>query len=735
MANNKKQKKKTTPKLPPFKYGDGGGLGSDLFSAGATLASSAIDTFGDQGMSDRTTDRDIAKNTLSGGISAAGQGAKLGSAFGPLGTGVGAAAGFIGGSILSNIKGNQLQDDQFNALKSKFYGANGGSLDPFMLAMGGDIEEINGPRHEQGGVQMGANAEVEGGEVKVDDYIFSDRLGLPDSKTTFADEAKKIKKKYELRDDAITLRSQKAELTKLMEANEQIRIAKEAEDKEKQAAIAEKEAVANLGQEEMPQGQGQVPVEQPPMDPMSQEGATAQEFANGGPITDSTQVEVPDLDFSKDKLDIPVNLEGFNRDITKLPIPRLQTERGELNLPSQFANGGPLDEQFLSDFSKNTDYRNDPNLSDKVKRKLDEIHRDTLYTLAETERAIPRSNQQYTPSELIKARATAQGRPKQFWPGGPLDELNNGLKPFLELPQAGLSQGSDIPVGVIPDFGQQFGVTPLPSSIDPFDAPSRAGSALNSPAGLDRNTGLPVEFQDNPLKMNGTTKDKIKEGLNKLTNKGEETTSGNNEEKAFIASSLPALDNMIRGMKPEVTKFDRVKAANIDLDPQRQAMARQASLARNIQRENVRGSAKSSGEALTAMSTGNAAITGNLNEQLGQSYMAQENANAQIRNAANAQNTQISNQEIIANEQNRAMAATLKNMGLSDISTNYQGYIKDKKMGSENARQNDRLMSVINATFPNYRWEDDNGEFALQFEQQYKTTQNNAYGGYILPKM
>ena len=81
------------------------------------------------------------------------------------------------------------------------------------------------------------------------------------------------------------------------------------------------------------------------------------------------------------------------------------------------------------------------------------------------------------------------------------------------------------------------------------------------------------------------------------------------------------------------------------------------------------------------------------------------------------------------------MASTLKNMGLSDMSNNYQGYIKDKKMGSENARQNERLMSVINATFPNYKWEDDNGEFAMQFNNQYKTTQNNAYGGFILPKM
>ena len=81
------------------------------------------------------------------------------------------------------------------------------------------------------------------------------------------------------------------------------------------------------------------------------------------------------------------------------------------------------------------------------------------------------------------------------------------------------------------------------------------------------------------------------------------------------------------------------------------------------------------------------------------------------------------------------MASTLKNMGLSNISTNYQGYLKDKKMGSENVRQNERLMSMINATFPNYNWEDDNGDFAIQFASQLGSKTTNAYGGFILPKM
>ena len=617
MANNKKQKKKSTNKLPPFNYANGGGLNADLFSAGATLAASAADTFIPE-EEDRLSNP--GKRAITGGLEMAGQGAKIGSMFGPVGTGIGAGVGLVGGAILGGIKGEQEQQEKFDILKDQNY-ANGGPLDPFSFAMGGDIDEINGPSHENGGVEMGPNAEVEGGEVKVDDYIFSDRLGKPDSKSTFADEAKKIKKKYELRDDDITKESQAAELTELMQANESARMEEEA-----------KEQAANPVQQEQPQApmqeQGGAPM--PPM---------PEEFALGGPLKDFD----PDPTGSMNKVtEFLAANPDFISQMSGMPGNKSNSPQG----PIDFSNMNPDVESGaynagVRDLSTNEEGNG-------------------------ISKASPRSGN--IPSTV---------------PNNQLD--TRGLTPpASNTPQGGIQRVQPKSGAITPQQGKQT---------------------------LDKN-GLPAM-------PNTTDPTKFQFG---------------NEEKAMLASSLPALDNMIKGMKPETTKFDRVTAENISLQPQRDSAERQTAIARSIQRENARGS-RSSGEALAAASSGNAALTENLTGNLMQSYMSEANANAQINNQVNQANTQISNQEIIANEQNRAMASTLKNMGLSDMSNNYQGYIKDKKMGSENARQNERLMSVINATFPNYKWEDDNGEFAMQFNNQYKTTQNNAYGGFILPKM
>src|SRR5690606_35925222 len=100
-------------------------------------------------------------------------------------------------------------------------------------ALGGDIDEISGPKHSEGGVQITDSAEVEGGEVKAGDYVFSDQLTLPGTNKTFAEEAKKIKKRYEERPgDGPSERSKASELQKLMEINEVIKAEQEKKDAE-----------------------------------------------------------------------------------------------------------------------------------------------------------------------------------------------------------------------------------------------------------------------------------------------------------------------------------------------------------------------------------------------------------------------------------------------------------------------------------------------------------------------
>jgi hypothetical protein len=68
--------------------------------------------------------------------------------------------------------------------------------------MGGDmgLTEYEGLSHDEGGLPIpGRNAEVEGGETMIDDYVFSDSLQVPGKKKTFAQESKAIKNKYNLR--------------------------------------------------------------------------------------------------------------------------------------------------------------------------------------------------------------------------------------------------------------------------------------------------------------------------------------------------------------------------------------------------------------------------------------------------------------------------------------------------------------------------------------------------------
>lgn len=99
------------------------------------------------------------------------------------------------------------------------------------FAMGGNtqLSEINnGGTHEQnpnGGVPMGQTASVEQGETKWEDYIFSDRIKVPGAKHTFADESKKIQKKYpkERENDVPTQSAKRREMERLMKAQEALR--------------------------------------------------------------------------------------------------------------------------------------------------------------------------------------------------------------------------------------------------------------------------------------------------------------------------------------------------------------------------------------------------------------------------------------------------------------------------------------------------------------------------------
>ncbi len=102
-----------------------------------------------------------------------------------------------------------------------------------VYANGGMLNEYNGEKHENGGIPMGPNAEVEGGETSMkmgmggeqdSTYIYSDRLKVPGKNHTFAEASKRIDNKYNRRtNDKLSNESKRRELNKLMESQEQER--------------------------------------------------------------------------------------------------------------------------------------------------------------------------------------------------------------------------------------------------------------------------------------------------------------------------------------------------------------------------------------------------------------------------------------------------------------------------------------------------------------------------------
>lgn len=744
------------------------------------------------------------------------------------------------------------------------------TLDPIpAFAMGGDITEINGPRHDQGGVQLTPNAEVEGGEVKVDNYIFSDRLTPNGSNQTFADLAKKIKKKYEERpDDGPSLRAQESQLKELMMANEDARIKQEAKDKQIEEAL-QSDVMAYGGCIRKSNG-GNIEIDPSRRGTFTKaakaRGMGVQEFAqkilshkenysssmikkanfahnaaqwraNGGPLNDGVDpttdpnapIEVyPGHPQYGDYTAWKTQNEKYNTFNTEQE--RLKTTYGEgTSYKANQFNSIPGMEEFSlpqgatgvtryktnelykpgqgigSDYYTSTDGSyvyvptyakpegnyvevKDPKVveQERINAEYAEKNKDiqgwkrNVYSeqqedgtwINKTE-LIPIPNGQDVPTDgsfVPKGNVPpAEYTPKLKY-GGNIKYPNGG--PLQLIPEAnyddfqldyndpffnpyGATTGKDGITRTYPSKeayreaylkNQPYGLLKMPTisrinnvpnietNFNDFANKNLSSITSNSDDEQTRNVITPYspEYLDDPntvlplrkipeANFDDFTLDYPNPGSGQTGSakaaspKNKQPLKIGNEEMSLLLSNLPALDNIMSSFNVEKSKLERVKPEELSLEKQRQLTERQATIGRNITRENIRANAGSSGASLSTMAAANSAITESVIQSHLQSLMAEETANNQIRNQANATNTQITNQEILANEQNRAMAKSMLNLGLSDISTNTQGYLKDKKMNAENIRQNKRLMSIINSFAPNYKWEDDNGEFAIQF--------------------
>lgn len=659
------------PMLPQFNYGgtmyaNGGPvdgitpgmkLGSGI-GAAADIGSGLLDMLA----TEQHQRVNKGQMTGQGALSGAKFGAQVGGMFGPLGAGIGAGLGAIGGGIYGNIQGSKAEEENASNLRDYYYGtgqnnragwqdnaptfANGGTL-PTFSAGNMDMTMFEGNSHEQGGIQIGGS-EVEGGEVRVDDYIFSDRLKSIKGKT-FADEAKRINNKYKERtNDAPTERSKKKELTSLMQDNESARIMEE-------QIQADPNAVNNIQD--------------------VKDFGDSIEFRNGGVhIKSSKRGELTKLAKERNMgvnalaTLINSNRDMYSKDSIKLAyggrMPKMKHDGGKLPMyaggGTMYQDGGP-DDPYKIKTSPGFEVPQQ-GLSDFGFEDLDQFR--SFYN-------------QYIDEDF-------DWEDTKFWGDRHQSAYNSLADHFADNP-------SDRP-----------GASP---NIDPSQLPGLETPTFSGP---DPSNMLPgFDAAANETTLDDTDKNK-NTGKNKF----------GRPEAALLTTSGANIGKALRALKPETVQYQTYTPEKISLEGQRQVARRQTSIGRAISRQNARASGRSSGEALSNLATTNAALTENLVQSDLQSFMKEGNINTQIENRARQYNTQIMNQSILANEQNRGMAQTVFDQATSDQAHAVQGYMKDKGMIAENERYNNQIVGLINQMFPNYSWGEDpekDNKLMLQF--------------------
>jgi hypothetical protein len=189
----------------------------------------------------------------SGALSGAGTGAAIGSLIPGIGTAVGAAAGgVIGGisGVLSNNEAKQAKQKELNRrnyirtqednAKLSIYDTTGSNNNQIYAKYGGNITkyfdggnlkqlsdgsaEVEGASHEEGGVMLSPEVEVEGGETlqgldQNEPFVFSEELGFAQLHKPIAKAIGKMEKKVPntITNNSIRLLKQKEEALKMQQ--------------------------------------------------------------------------------------------------------------------------------------------------------------------------------------------------------------------------------------------------------------------------------------------------------------------------------------------------------------------------------------------------------------------------------------------------------------------------------------------------------------------------------------
>jgi hypothetical protein len=611
--------------------------------------------------------------------------------------------GYIKGKDEQRRYGEEMRDQMWTTEREEFgaapktmysYGGDMGvGNDPATSPSGENIDfnEYEGATHDEGGIPIGPDAEVEGGEVRVEDYIFSDRLQDPITGKTFAEAAKKVQKKYSGRqNDAPSNRAMEKELTALMTSNDMAKQIAEQEEKMQAQALAEEAGIDPSqmgGQEQMGMEQGQMPMgnEGMPMgmDQGMEEGVP-QEFAYGGRMKYPNGGDLGKTAMMKARL---AYAEMHGNPAAKRMV------SGTDN-PYDFGDGSTgthymasMDNYAVPQIQEgaNGDLElGDFNPSSREAMRFDSSE-DAEYFSENYKKVSPALKEYKNGGKMKYALSGGIGNPN--W-----DEIMLGAA----SPQAYGIPNPTMPTGINPgepllNYGdqsaprmQQRRPTGVDNPINPGDAQFRDMAPLYNPDDFPGTDG------DVNTKAGGL-------------NLGDEAPDYNKTDKlAYAASNLAAIDNLANSMNVEKSRTPRVNLERLDMSDARLNVARESATQGAIQRRNIRGASSGSGQALSNLAAGSASLADNAIGKFLQTYGMEAQTNQQTSNQERMYNTQAEAQERIQNEQNRAAGKMARNTALADVGQNTGLYTRDQKATAENERFNQMQFKLINDLYPNY---------------------------------
>jgi len=551
-------------------------------------------------------------------------------------------------NIRPDLKNNQIPEERIGYDRGEakgLYALGGqmGNTPNIENQFGNQMSEFKGAKHTEGGIQLGQNAEVEAGEVKWKDYIFSDQLTPENKDATFASIAKRIKNKYKGREnDKKANQALEAELSRLSAEND---IQKQKHEQETMNShINDLKTYGNhvqMGEDGNPQ------------------------YSDGGK-----------LELIKGARKAGLSLDQF---VTHLS-----------NAKVKYANGGDWKFQQFEDspITNTGDFRGST----------------ANYGIGDYN---------YTDDRDFTTTAGAEDYPRFN---------NTGNYPIK--PRSGSFSSVDYNTGEV-----------FPHDISTGRSVTKQDFTQPSTASFDGSSYLPKELQNQQLdgintfgSMQSRTPDMGVKNANELPqsqmpdtstydkfldesllkDRNRNTGTGNSKfgyaEAGLMASNIAGVDNLIKSMKPAQTNFERVKFDRLNLQQARDLNARDSALGQRMTQANVRNNATSSGQALSNLAASNAALTeGRIKADMS-TYLQEEQANTGITNQERGLNNQISREEYIANEQNKANAQSVGNFALANMGQNTQMYGRDKVLTQADVMSNKRYMDVLNTIAPNYQW-------------------------------